>query len=355
VASVSGAVFARSRALAEEALARRRPLIESRAERGVPRDTHGDLRLGHVYYFPDREPPGDLVIIDCIEFNERFRFADPVSDMAFLAMGLTLQGHRDLAGAFAEAYFRAAGDGEGRGLVPFYTSYRGAVRGKVEGLKLARPEIAEADRAVALAKARGSWLLALGELEAPGRRPCLVLVGGLPGTGKSTLARAVADRAGFRVIRSDLVRKELAGAAGAEQGPAAFGEGIYTAGWTERTYAECLRRAEGLLFEGERVLVDANVREEARRRAFLEAATRWGVPGLFVLCQAEPDVVRKRLASRRDDASDADWPIYLKAVETWEEPGPRTRSAVLTVSTGGTVEAALSQAADALRRWDVSG
>jgi predicted kinase len=79
------------------------------------------------------------------------------------------------------------------------------------------------------------------------------------------------------------------------------------------------------------------------------------VPGLFVLCQAEPDVVRKRLASRRDDASDADWPIYLKAVETWEEPGPRTRSAVLTVSTGGTVEAALSQAADALRRWDVSG
>ena len=157
------------------------------------------------------------------------------------------------------------------------------------------------------------------------------------------------------MIRSDLVRKELAGAAGTEQGPAAFGEGIYAAEWTERTYAECLRRAEGLLFEGERVLVDANFREEAWRRAFLEAATRWGVPGGLLLCQAEPDVVRERLASRRDDASDADWPVYLKAVETWEEPGPRTRSALQTVSTGGSVEAALSQAADALRRWDVSG
>jgi aminoglycoside phosphotransferase family enzyme/predicted kinase len=353
--TVSRAVFARTQALTEEALARHRALIESRARRGVPRDTHGDLRLGHVYYFPDREPPGDLVIIDCIEFNERFRFADPVSDMAFLVMGLTLQGHRELARAFTEAYFLTSGDGEGRALVPFYTSYRAAVRGKVEGLKFARPEIAEADREMALTKARGSWLLALGELEGPGRKPCLVLVGGLPGTGKSTLAQALAELAGFRVIRSDLVRKELAAAAGKGQGPSAFGEGMYAAEWTERTYAECLRRTEGLLFEGERVLVDANFREEAWRRAFLEAATRWGVPGGLLLCQAAPDVVRERLASRRDDASDADWSVYLKAVETWEEPGPRTRAALQTLSTGGSVERALSQAADALRRWDLAG
>ena len=136
----------------------------------MPRDTHGDLRLGHVYSFPDREPPSDLVILDCIEFDERFWFADPVSDMAFLVMGLKLQGHRELARAFTEAYFLASGDSEGRGLVPFYTSYRGAVRGKVEGLKLARPEIAEADRAVALTKARvpGSGARRAG---GPGRGP----------------------------------------------------------------------------------------------------------------------------------------------------------------------------------------
>jgi uncharacterized protein len=67
-------------------LNRLRPFIEERARRGVTRDTHGDLHLDHIYHFPDRASPEDLVIIDCVEFNERFRYADPVADMAFLGM-----------------------------------------------------------------------------------------------------------------------------------------------------------------------------------------------------------------------------------------------------------------------------
>src|SRR4029079_15492745 len=84
--------FDRLRASNEAALARLRPLIESRAARGVPRDTHGDLHLDHVYHFPDRTPPADLVAIDCVEFSERFRCADPVADAAFLVMDLTFRG-----------------------------------------------------------------------------------------------------------------------------------------------------------------------------------------------------------------------------------------------------------------------
>jgi aminoglycoside phosphotransferase family enzyme/predicted kinase len=346
--TLSQTVFERLAALTETALSRLRPLIEVRARRGVPRDTHGDLHLDHVYLFPDRQTPDDLVIIDCIEFNERFRFADPIADMAFLVMDLAFHGRRDLARAFTEAYFRASGDEEGRALLPFYTAYRAAIRGKVEGFELTEKEVPETERAAALARAKAHWLLALGELEEPGRRPCLVLVGGLPGTGKSTLARGLAERAGFTVIRSDTVRKELAGIPTEEPASNSYRQGIYTPEWTERTYAECLRRAERALFEGQRVLVDATFREERNRLVLLDAAARLRVPAVLLLCRAEPAVVRERLENRRGDASDADWAVFQQAAERWEGAGPLTRQALREVSTSDTSEQALVQALEML-------
>src|SRR5207248_1510585 len=109
--------------------------------------------------------PEDLFAIDCIEFNERFRYADPVADLAFLVMDLKLRGRPDLAAVLADEYFAAAGDDEGRQLLPFYTAYRAAVRGKVEGFELAEPEVPNDEKAAAAERARTHWLLALGELE----------------------------------------------------------------------------------------------------------------------------------------------------------------------------------------------
>jgi aminoglycoside phosphotransferase family enzyme len=236
-------ILERLRARTEETLARLRPRIESRAARGIPRDTHGDLRLEHIYLFPEKQPPNGFVIIDGIEFNERFRFADPVADMAFAVMDLKFEGRRDLAATFADAYFRAAGDEEGRELLPLYTAYRSTVRAKVNGIKSAETEIPEGERATARGRARAHWLLALGELEEVNRKPCLVLIGGLPGSGKSTLARGLAEHASFHVFRSDVVRKELAAGAGvAPESPTPAN--IYTPEWIAKTYAECLRLAE---------------------------------------------------------------------------------------------------------------
>jgi uncharacterized protein len=351
--ALSRTVFDRLRTLTESALAELRPTIEARAARGVPRDGHGDLRLEHIYLFPDRPPPGDLMIVDCIEFDERFRCADPVADIAFPVMEFAWHGRRDLARAFADAYLQAAGDAEGRSLLPFYTAYRAAVRGKVEGMKLTRPEIPENERATALTRARAHWLLALGELEGPSQRPCLVLVGGLPGTGKSTLAQGLAEQAGFTVIRSDLVRKELAGLGPLQGAAAAFEAGIYTPEWTERTYAECLRRAEGLLFEGRRVLVDASFGAEANRRRFLGLGDQWGVPAMLLLCQADPAVVRGRLERRRHDAADADWSIYLQAAERWEDVDEFTSRSTRRIATGDVEEVALADALNVLRRADL--
>jgi aminoglycoside phosphotransferase family enzyme/predicted kinase len=353
--AMSRTVFERLRRLTEAALDRLRPVIEVRAARGVPRDTHGDLRLGHVYLFPGRQSPDDLVVVDCIEFDDRYRHADPVADMAFLAMDFARHGRWDLGRDFAEAYFRASRDGEGRALLPFYAAYRAAVRGKVLGLKHGEREVPAAERAAGLVEARAHWLLALGELEDPGARPCLVLVGGLPGTGKSTLAHSLAGRADFALVRSDVVRKELAGRVGVRLSPARYGEGIYGPEWAQRTYAECARRAESLLFAGRRVLVDASFGKEAHRRDLLELACRWGVPAVLLLCRAEPSVVRARLGARRQDASDADWPIYLEAAARWEAPGSATRRSAWDVDSGRDAESATVRAIDVLRSLGLEG
>jgi hypothetical protein len=352
--TMSHSVRDRLVALTEQALNALQPMIDARAARGIPCDTHGDLHLDHVYLFPDRSAPGDLVVVDCIEFNERFRYADPVADMAFLVMDLAFHCRRDLASVFADAWFEASGDAEGRALLPLYVSYRAAVRGKVDGLQLVEKEIPEAARDRALIRARGHWFLTLNQLESPGRRACLLLIGGLPGTGKSSLAKALAAEGDFHVIRSDVVRKEFAGIAGGGASPPARAE-IYTREWTDCTYGECLRRTQERLFEGERVIVDATFVEEKRRSPFFEAGWRWGVPTLFLVCEADPAVVKARLEARSGDVSDADWSVYREAARRWEEPGAQTARFARKISTGQLPGEAVRAAWDALVAEGLAG
>jgi predicted kinase len=330
--TVSREVFDRVRHLTESWLERLRPLIESRAGRGVPRDAHGDLHLDHVYYFADRLPSDDFVAIDCIEFAERFRHADPAADAAFVAMDLAFRGRRDLAATFTAAYLRASGETDGAPLFPFYTAYRAVVRAKVEGMELTEKEIPQADRESAAARARAHWLLALGELEEPVRKPCLVLVAGLPGSGKSALARGLAERANFTVIRSDVVRKELAGLSPDARAGGEPDAGLYAPEWTERTYAECLGRAACLLMNGGRVVVDANFADDRRREAFLEAAHRLAIPATFLWCRVTPEVAKARIAGRRGDASDADAAILDLVASRWHPFGDRTLRAVREIN-----------------------
>jgi aminoglycoside phosphotransferase family enzyme/predicted kinase len=349
--SLTPEVYSRLSRLTEDALARLQKLIERRTLSGFTRELHGDLRLDHIYLFPELPAPRDMAIIDAIEFNEEFRWIDVVADMAFCVMDFLFHGRRELAEQFIEEYFERTGDEEGRRLLPLYASYRAAVRAKVEGIKSRESEVELAERTSAMKHAQAHWLIALGQLEIPTQRPALVLVSGLPGTGKSTVVRQLSNAANFQVIRSDVVRKELAGFSESTSLATASGlqEGIYTAEWTDRTYAECLHRAEAELRNGGRVIVDATFLQESFRQKFSEVAVSLGVPVVWVLCEAPAEIVHQRIESRQADASDADWSVYQHAVKSWEPPSNASRRLLRSLDCTGEQDEVAARALAILR------
>jgi hypothetical protein len=296
--ALSAADFHALREGVEAWLARHQGLLEARARDGFVRDGHGDLRCEHI----DLGPP--IRIIDCIEFNERFRFADVANDLAFLLMDLTALGHPGTARRLLERYTAHSGDRALARLVPFYACYRATVRGKVTAFKLHDRNLSAAQRAATTERARGYFRLARSFLrELP--PPVLVLVAGLMGTGKTALAEALAARAGLRAFNSDAVRKALAaerhgpGADGAPAGAgAAWGQGLYSAAWTDRTYEALLARAEAELREGRSVILDASFARATQREAALALAARLGARCVLLECRLDEAHTLQRLRRR---------------------------------------------------------
>ncbi|GMR05266.1 MAG: bifunctional aminoglycoside phosphotransferase/ATP-binding protein [Thermodesulfobacteriota bacterium] len=305
-------------------------LFLERVEEGFIRDCHGDLHCEHISV-GDGGDGGDgdngVEIIDCIEFNERFRFSDTISDAAFLSMDLDFRGRHDLSLAFDEAYITASGDLGGRRLLDFYRCYRAYVRGKVEGFKSVEEEVGTEEKARAAFSARFHFHLSSMYAD-KGYCPMMVVVRGLSGTGKSTVAGALSSRTGFTLLSSDRIRRELAGLAASERAPAPFKEGIYSPEFTAKTYDELLKRAAALLASGRPVILDATFPAPARIERALEAALSAGAFFHLVECACSDELARERMEKRRaQDAgkvvSDADWGVYVKQKKGFEPwPGP---------------------------------
>jgi aminoglycoside phosphotransferase family enzyme/predicted kinase len=338
-------VMERIRSLSDQWLGRCGDLLQTRATLGLIRDVHGDLRLEHVFYFPESSPPGDIVILDGIEFDPGLRLIDVVADIAFMTMELSFVGRRDLAEAFAEAYFTESGDSTGRDVLPLFAAYRSAVRAKVAAILATESEVPEVDRNKGLTRSRSHWLWCLCELETPGRRPALVLVSGLPGTGKSTLARSLAEKARFEVIRSDVIRKEIFTVESSEQTGS-----LYTSDRTQRIYEECLERARRLLQAGKRVIIDATFQRDQDRQTFLQLAIDCGSRAIWLECTASAEITRQRIDARHGDASDADWSVYQLVSSRWQPASEPTERFHQRIETGLSGESACDAAMIVLRQ-----
>ncbi len=274
--------------------------FERRLEKGRVRDGHGDLRLEHLYC----GDAGELTIIDCIEFSDRFRNADVCADVAFLSMDLAAHGRVDLAERFLARYARAANDFDLYSVVDFYEAYRAYVRAKVAMITAQQATGVHRERA--RIEARRHFVLAL----SAGRRslltPAVVAVGGIIASGKSTVAEALGDRLSAPVIDADRTRKHLLGLAPTTHDASQAFEGAYDPAMTERVYAELMLQASTVLESGRPVVLDASFRTEELRRAARDLAHEHGVPFLMVECRARPEICRERLLRRERESSVSD-------------------------------------------------
>jgi hypothetical protein len=206
----------------------REPLFAARIAGGHIVDGHGDLQCADVFCLPDGPR-----VLDCIEFDDTFRYGDVANDIAFLAMDLERLGGEALGRRFVAAYEELAGERFPAALLHHYVAYRAQVRAKVAALRAAQEPDGTAAREADVAEARRLLDRCVAHLEAA--RVRLVIVGGLPGTGKTTVARGLAERLDADLLRSDELRKQLAGLAPTERTGDRYNEGIYSDEATDRT------------------------------------------------------------------------------------------------------------------------
>jgi aminoglycoside phosphotransferase family enzyme/predicted kinase len=327
-----------------EFLSTRAPLFAERIRAGRIRDGHGDLRLEHVYMVDGAAP----VIIDCIEFNERFRYADVCADIAFLSMDLAWHGRVDYKERFLAAYARATGDDDLYALVDFYESYRAYVRAKVCALSLGGAPSFEARTALE-AQARRYLLLAQAAERQPLEPPRLIAVGGLIASGKSSLANAVGRRLGAPVISSDVVRKRLLGVEPTTRLEHGAWQGAYSPDKHRDVYAEILRRARVVLESGRSVVIDATFRRRADREAARSLALAHEAGFCFIECRTSDAVAKARLAERARGPSESDGrlEIYDELVASEEAVTELAANEHLRIDTSGSLEQSLAALASA--------
>jgi len=326
--------FERAQRLSHSYLAGRAPLLDRRVADGFVRDVHGDLTAEDIFCLEDGPR-----ILDCLAFNDRWRVVDVLSDIGFLVMDI----HRLAGSAAAERlmqwYQEFSNEKHPSSLAHHYVAYRAHVRAKIACLRVAQGDAASA------ALARRYHDLACHHLERARLR--VVLVGGGPGVGKSTLAQELGSHFGFPVLSTDEVRKDLTLTPHDEHRFASPGEGIYEPSATADAYDELRRQAEVVLRSGTGVVLDGSWSREADRRAARLLASDGGAEIVEIECVLDPAIAKERIARRLsnpDNPSDAT-PDLVEYMAVHCDPWPEAISLDSSKGPEITAEAALAEIA----------
>jgi uncharacterized protein len=293
------------------------------------RDGHGDLKPGNIAFIE-----GKPVVTDCIEFNPQFRRLDTLAEVAFLATGLEQLGAFATATDVLAAYRRVTGDDYPEPLRRYYQAHLACVMGKVTALQLDDPELSPRQREHAAALAAHNFALA----DFHAREPHVIVVCGIMGCGKSTVANALSRNLGWPVVNSDEERKRMFNVAPTQRLP----QSAYTDEVSSRVYQRLYDAAE---HAGVGVILDAQFTAREFRRAVLQAAKRAGGQATFVLCDAPDDLVRKRMRLRSREAgriSDATEDLLEQARQRFEPVAEAEGFDLLRVNTEGQPEEAIS-------------
>ena len=313
----------------------RGPLLHSRVNAGEIVDGHGDLLADDIFCLDDGPR-----ILDCLEFSDDLRHGDVLADVGFLAMDLERLGRPDLGSRFLDWYREFSAAWFPDSLAHHYIAYRAHVRAKVACLRHAE--------GVADAAVEARRLLDLTERHLRAARVTLVLVGGLPGTGKSTVSATVGERLRYPVLRSDEIRKELAGIPPLTAASAGYREGIYGEASTAATYETLLLRARESLEQGQSVVLDASFTDHRWRDAAWLVAEQTTSDLVAVQCVAPAEVAASRLRGRAagTDPSDATPEIAARmagAADPWPEATP-----IVTAGSPATAAATVAALVDTL-------
>ena len=267
---------------------------EQRQKENKIRECHGDLHLKNICLWNNK-----IQLFDRIEFNEEFRYVDVMCDVAFTVMDLDARNRQDLSNIFLNTYLEHTGDWQGLQVLPVYLSRQAYVRAKVNSMILDDPNISQENHQKAQQEAKNYYHLAWKYTQQ--HQGKIIIMSGLSGSGKTTVAKYIAEKINGILIRSDAVRKHLGNVSLDETGNSE----LYSEEMNQKTYERLIKLGEIVAKEGFNLILDAKFDRHQLRKPVMEIAKKDNIFLTILSCYAPVEILSDRLSKRKGDISDA--------------------------------------------------